>query len=100
MTEVASVEWWRVVPESAVLWRDCDECGGKDESADGWWCKRPNCVDGRVRVGVCWIEPDEAGRLRNGIMEELHWGLDGIISPDLVEMTDRILTLFGVKEQP
>ena len=25
---------------------------------------------------------------------------DGIISPDLIEMTDRILTLFGVKGQP
>ena len=32
-------------------------------------------------------------------MKELHWGLDGIICPDLIEMTDRILALLGVKEE-
>ena len=109
-----------LVLESAVLWRDCEECGSFGYGGNGGHemnseaemagteehvcrvCPVP-CREcggsGRVRVGVCWIEPGEWDGLRNEIMEELHWGLDGIICPDLMEMTDRILALLGVKEE-
>ena len=57
-------------PESAVLWRDCDECGGTStyhhevatpppEDSGDYPCEAKGCVNGRVRVGVCWIEPSE-----------------------------------------
>src|SRR3990172_4857593 len=104
MTEGASVDWWRVVPESAVLWRDCDECD------DGYWPKRtgdsgaeqvfsrdrdcPTCGgSGRVRVGVCWIEPDEIGWLHEQIAS---------LSVDMFDVNivaNRILALLGVKEK-
>ena len=59
-----------VVVPSAVLWRDCDECDGTGtyhvevtapppEDSGDYPCEAKGCVNGRVRVGVCWIEPSE-----------------------------------------
>ena len=100
-----------VVVPSAVLGRDCDACDGTGtyrvevstpppEDSGDYPCEAPGCVNGRVRGEfLVRVEPDEVERLRKGLMEELHWGLDGIICPDLMEMTDRILALLGVKEE-
>ena len=71
-----------LVPESAVLWRDCDECDGTGtyhvevtapppEDSGDYPCEAPGCVNGRVRVGVVWIEPDERDRIHGEIEEAL-----------------------------
>ena len=109
-----------LAPKSAVLWRDCDECDGTGaitagNATEGQWlegtreeqCSNPSCVNGRVRVGVCWVEPDEvdgisgeiASILLDGMTEAvLHFKGGSTMTHDYgLRLVNRILALFGVK---
>ena len=104
-----------LVPESAVLSRDCEECGGTGtyrvevstpplEDSGDYPCEAAGCVGGRVRVGVCQIEPGEVRSLHACVYMEIAGLVTAEMSASVKASAisgaaDRILALFSVKEQ-
>ena len=94
-----------------MLSRDCEECGGTGtyrvevstpplEDSGDYPCEAAGCVGGRVRVGVCQIEPGEGRSLHACVYMEIACLVtDSVKASAISGAADRILALFGVKEE-